>query len=87
VKILVHLYISVSFLIIGALIYKLFYSPALKYIGYSFWWAGWGWLVSWIVTIILKIEMSKLLLFIVIVVLIFGFDGVKAVYKKYRNIP
>lgn len=83
--VLENLYISLSFLIVGAILYKIKYSPIIAYIGYSFWWAGWAWLVSWIITLIFDIALTKPLALTVIVVLMGILYGGKFVFKHHNK--
>jgi hypothetical protein len=70
---------------VGALLYKITDYPRIIYWGYSAWWAGWAFLVSWIISLIFDVEVSKLLIFSVTVVLMAVFYGGKAILKRINN--
>ncbi|WP_256758157.1 hypothetical protein [Cohnella sp. WQ 127256] len=80
-----HLYISIGFLLVGAILYKITDSPSIIYLGYSSWWAGWTWLVSWIITLLFDVEFSKLLGLSVLAALMAVFYGGKTILKHLKN--
>jgi len=80
-----HLYISISLLFVGAILYKITTHPSVIYLGYSFWWAGWSWLVTWIIIIAFNIELSKILILSVLASLMAGFYGGKSIFKYLRK--
>lgn len=79
------IYGSLGCILIGAVIYKSTYSPAIKYIGYSFWWGGWGLLATWIISFILDIPFTKSLGLIVIVSGWFLIEGIRVILRKVRK--
>ncbi|QGQ96429.1 hypothetical protein EHS13_16825 [Paenibacillus psychroresistens] len=80
-----HLYISIGFLLVGAILYKITDYPSIIYLGFSFWWAGWAWLVSWIIILLFDVDFSKLLGLSVLTALMAIFYGVKAILKHLKN--
>jgi len=79
-----HLYISIGLLLVGAILYKITDFPSIIYIGYSSWWAGWGWLVSWIISLLFNMEMTKLFMISVLIILMVFFYGGKSIIKYFR---
>lgn len=80
-----YLYIAIGLLFVGAVLYKITNVPRIIYWGYSAWWAGWAFLVSWIISVLFDVEVSKLLLFSVLAALMAVFYGGKAILKRMKN--
>ncbi|WP_115995971.1 hypothetical protein [Cohnella lupini] len=79
------LYISTVFLFIGAILYKITDSPKIIYVGYSCWWAGWAIFASWIITLVFKIEVTRLMGISILVGLMAVYYGGKVIIKYLKS--
>jgi hypothetical protein len=78
-------YGSLACVLIGAILYKVTHSPAIKYIGYSFWWGGWGLLVTWIISVVFDVPFTKGLGLIVLVSGWLVIEGTRAILRKIQK--